>query len=77
MIQHSFVDDRAYLYHILKEGRATSLPQILLIGIVRVLNGMVGYMCSNFQIITNSGNISPNLNSIHTYLCVFMIFIPR
>ena len=48
MIQHSFVDDRAYLYHILKEGRATSLPQILLIGIVRVLNGMVGYMCSNF-----------------------------
>ena len=41
MIQHSFVDDRAYLYHILKEGRAISLPQILLIGIVRVLNGMV------------------------------------
>ena len=77
MIQHSFVDDRAYLYHILKEGRAISLPQILLIGIVRVLNGMVGYMSSNSQIITNSGNISPHLNSIHNYLCVFIIFIPR
>ena len=50
MIQHSFVDDRAYIYHILKEGRAISLPQILLIGIVRILIGMVGYMSSNSQI---------------------------
>ena len=34
IIQHSFIDDRAYLYHV--KIRTISLPQKLLIGIVKV-----------------------------------------